>query len=521
MLRSFMLTPSVEARREDIIEHIHAINPSMQEVTVISNDTMIVGSASEVFLKFGSKKYWVTPTFIEEVVKMQLRTFPLSEERRQVVSLCFAPLCITTVGFDTNSAASICKYILLLGGTYSRTMNDAVTLLIARTPLSAKIDEARRLGLPIVTVEWLKNCYSHLKRVDIDKYQFSLFENTTFTSSDLTSKQQKELRRNIMNNDGIWKDRLDDSIDIVIASSLAMTKKIKIALSAGIPIVKPKWIIDSVAMKGRELSKEYVLNWWSNTNEKSELFKGISFSTNDKTLTKAILANGGEIAYPDKAKFVVVALGENCGTKSDRFVTDKWIWRCIEMQAIVDLSSSILFRPLSFKVPVSSFAGYVVSIIGFSDDQRCELSDAVRVLGGVPMSRMHKTSKLAISDEINEKTKKASEKYKDTVFIRSLFISDFLLSGEMPDVKKYSLEVAMKEKLVSLCNMITSVKQDNYIRKGPVVLARLDDEPSSAASDASEIEADIFYDSRPKHRLEPMTNSSYDPLMSALSSSGI
>ena len=514
-----MLTPSVEDRREDIVDQIHAINPSMQEVTTISSDTLIVGSASEVFLKFGSRKYWVTPIFIEETVKMQLTAFPLSEERRQVVSLCFAPLCITTVGFDTQSAASICKYILLLGGTYSRMMNDAVTLLIARTPLSSKIDEARKLGLPIVTVEWLKNCYSHLKRVELDKYQFSLFENMSFTSSDLTSKQQRELRRNIENNDGIWKDRLDDSIDIVIASSLTMTKKIKIALSAGIPIVKPKWILDSVSMKGRELSKEYVLNWWSNTEEKCELFKGITFSTNDQTLTRAILAHGGSIAYPDKAKFVVVTLGENCSSKSDRFVTDKWVWRCIETQTIVDLNASILFRPLSFKVPVPSFTGCVVSIIGFPDDQRCELSDAVRALGGVPMSRMHKSSKLAISDEINEKTKKASEKFKDTEFIRSLFIRDFLLSGEMPDVKKYSLDVAMKEKLTTLCKFITSVKQENVTSKGSVVLAHLDDE--SSQSDASEIEADVVYDSRPKYRLDPMTNSSYDPLMSALSSSGV
>ena len=517
MISSYIVKRTVEDRRDRIRALIKEVDPMIQEVTTYSSDTMIVTTPSDVSRHFGSSKAYVTIKFIEDVVKLEIGSFPITEERKQFVSLCLAPLCITTVGFNSEKNSELYKYIALLGATYSRQMNETVTLLVTKTMLSHKTEEARKIGLPIVTFKWLKACYNHLLRIPIDEYQFTLFLNCVFTSSDFTPKENKELKQCIESNGGSLIDILDDSVDIVIASSITMTKKIKIALKSEIPIVKPEWIRDSVARNGAPLSNGYVINWWIRSDTKSDLFSDMSFFTKNETLRKAILANSGKICDNESdAQYIVTEFGQNSAEITDKHVTEKWIYKCIETNRIVDISSSILNRPLMFDVPIKEFVGRAVSLLDMNDNQRSELSDAIRVLGGVPMWNIHKNTELAIALTMNEKVRNAQIKHPNVTFIKPNFIRDFLISGKVPDIESYSLQKEMKDKLNSLCASIKSTKI--LIQRNKKKGIRFDEE--SLHSDTSEVEADVVYDSRQKHRFDTTSKSPNDPLMSALSSSG-
>lgn len=525
-IATYFISPSVAQHKQSIRKLIYAINPSLIEVSHASSDTVTICTQSEVFMRFGTSRYYATSKFIEETKQLNIGRLPLSLDRRQFTSLCLASQIVTIVGFDQNEFSQILKYVFLLGATFSKTLDDSVTLVITKTVLSRRIEEARRLGISIVSKDWIVNCYQKSSFLPIDSFKIDLFHGLRATSSELSSSERKKLKEAFEENGGIWSEVLDVKTDILFTPLLMMTNKVKVALKSNLPIVRPSFVYESVESKGRALTRDYVINWWSDINaERTKLFNNLAFCllTPDDLLPPAIVANGGMVVQnPERANILVVGIQnhqELSNIDNDKVVTDLWVWRSIESGNILDKTASMLFRPLKFSVPIQSFTDISVAIIGLADEQRCDLYDAVKVLGGIPTSRLHKSVKIALIGKAikNEKIDKLRAKFSAVTFLNPLFIRDILTSGNIPDLGLYTVGSELKQKIANVCHSILSISRNDKFdifknkKQSPI--------SDELISDASEAEPEVYL-AKPFHRLRPLArHDSYDPLLEALSSS--
>jgi topoisomerase (DNA) II binding protein 1 len=59
----------------------------------------------------------------------------------------------------------------------------------------------------------------------------------------------------------------------------------------------------------------------------------------------------------------------------------EWIYRCVEENKILDISSCILFTPLPFTVPYDSCKSLLVSLTGFRDEERENIQRLLSTIG--------------------------------------------------------------------------------------------------------------------------------------------
>ena len=486
MIRSYLIHPSIYHIRDEIRSLLRIIDPYLKEVRNYSKDCLIIASVEEVIKNFGSNMFYVTKNVLNDMIKMELNVFPFNDDSKQLISLSLLSFNVTSVGFSSIEKVEIYKHVLLLCGKYSKDLNEQTNIVISNAVLSPKIDDARKMSIPIIKKEWLDSCYSGLKLFLIDDFKCGIFQNVVFTSTDLTKNENKALKNIIVNNGGKWTDKLDDTVDFVITNSMVITKKIKIALDSEIPIIKKRCIDDSIVSGHLLLTKDYLLNWWIRYDEKDELFKDISFATNNETIITAIIAHSGQIVNPIIAQYVIVDCEMKCTELLDKTVMEKWLWSCIESHTIIDPEICVLYKPISFNVPVPSFKGVMITILETDQKISSELSEAVRILGGIPINHIHQSAKMIISSTTSENLEKIKESYPKIRIIKPQFIFDFLKKGFMPNPNDYLLIKSQK------INMKSEQCESNKTTKCH----------PEHESGASEVEVDTISHSKSVHYLD-------------------
>ena len=226
----FYLSKSVETNFLEIRELILQLPFHISEVSSISPNSIIIASPSEIIQSYGTKHYMITENVIREMITLQIPEFPFYPHNHSInqrISLCFAPLWISCVGFKQDDVNDINRKVNLLGGVFARTFSSNVTLLISETNVSRKVIESRVNEIPIVVKKWLDDCFFYTDRLPLaqdiinvsaqsEQYLLPPYQGITFSSTDLTPSSRHELKRLAINGGGSWTDKYDSSVTYLI-----------------------------------------------------------------------------------------------------------------------------------------------------------------------------------------------------------------------------------------------------------------------------------------------------------------
>lgn len=537
---TFYLSPSLTTNLDDIRNLIKHLSFHMTEVFTPSPDTLQIGSLSEVIDSYESSRYIITETVLHDIVTHQIPEFPLQIHPIPVcqrISLCLSPLWILCVGFNTDEIMDINRKVSLLGGTLTRDFSENVTIVISHTNISPKVIKARKYNLPIVSKQWLDDCFSEVQRIPLTKNDYLLppFHGITFTSTDLVSKTRRELKKLAVNNGGTWSDVYDDSITYLVAEGLSNTKKIGIALCQGVPIVRPTYL--------RNPSKFDVINWWCMSNQKMPLFDGFIFSIhkncdNIDAIQEAIIAHSGEINK--NATYLIVPHGfdtskwmkSNSGNESEskkfsglNFVTTDWLWACIENKKILPFDMSPLYQPLPFPCPIETAKNVTFYLSSsLNDESRKTAACLVRESGGFPVFKFTNNVQYTIAEKYNHELMKLEINQKVPV-VSIEFVVQLLKTGKFPDPKLFQLGGKQKDAMMSkLCKIIMNKSKesendvenmnkndlatDSNLNKTDYERSDLESFTQDLTSTQNEVTIEVKYDSQAKQSQDTVPENS-------------
>jgi len=447
-----MILPSLSSEGELIKRLIISKFGNIRETSDKTKTTIIVGNDEEVMSKYGSPYYYVTKKYLEGIDNMKSLI-----NCKQCISSCLCNVAVKYTGFNKDSSMVIDRYTTLLGGAIASHINNKVSVLIAKSSLCQQVKEAQKLQIPVVCYDWIISCLESSSFHEYSDFSLLVFSGCVFTSSDLNSELSKQCKFMVSKNGGIWIDHLNDGVSFLVATSLNRTEKIRIALEFSIPIVTPDWLKMCIS-KNELIRTTNILNWWQVVSVRSPLFEGLRFFSESPYIKEAILAHSGSIVDSEKSADYVVSQPFNKNSESSEcYITEKWIWSCIQMNAIIPIDSSPLFKPLSFLIPIQSLKGSVFSLIGLSIKLKDDISESIRLIGGIPIYKLHKTTQYVIvNDDYNE-----NGDHQNILYIYPQFIYEILKTGNVPDPFLYSTKHRKQNNIVKLCNNLSTRKYMN------------------------------------------------------------
>lgn len=456
--RFFWISPQVTKRQDELRRIVTKINPIATETTNSEQEsTLHITVVEEVISKYGNKDIYVTDQCIFEAERRSINNPDFFRDNHQYLSLCLLNISITSTGFSGTDICRISKLISLLGGTFHKNFSNDTTLVIAAWTASKKVYDAAELDLPIVSIDWINQCFKNLIRLPPNDYLLPCFQGCTFSSSNLIPNQRSELSKMIKNGGGKWNEALDDSTAYLIAQYLSSTKKIMIALKGNVPIIKPEWIRKSIIRISSPI--QYALNWWAVSDDQLDIFKGMTFGL-DKSIKDrevfidAIVASGG--SYSEKPNYYIVQNDLNSAQSESRptYVSPRWVLSCISERKFVNINDSPTYVPYKFITPLPDVIGQSIVLYKFDENTRFELSDVLRDFGANVFFSFSKNANFVISQDPDSNLLKVSKEYEIPV-IHAKWIYDIMKCGKAPPIDNYIVkqnEVKMSFKM--LCERI-------------------------------------------------------------------
>ena len=456
MFRSFCFSPDIETKKETARAILQNLYPGIKEVQkAIGNDTLTIAKQDELLNHYGDSKYYVTINLLEEIYELKYPKIPFNNKSKlkQLASLSFSKQNIMLIGFSSNEGLDILKKIELLGGKFATEISKNVTVVVAKTRLSKRLEDAYKYNIPIVTKDWIDSCFSSLTCFDLNRFLMPPFFGMNITSTDLSLTESKQISRLVKKNGGIWSDALSDNTTCLIAENICSSKKIQIALQSHMPIIKPKWISDS-SISNYTSPIEYTLNWWiyDQTNQEliefkrnKQIFNGLVFGIHCDVLLfdelkEAIEASGGIIG--PKPNYLIVPSSFQSTNVESIYVSTHWVWDCISQSKVLDYNSSILYRPLTYTIPVKEIQGKVFALIDIegSNDIKINCAESIRLLGGTVIYRDSKSAEFYVTQDATKLKEKFKDKQKSIdkkKFVSPLFVTEMIKTGHLPDPRSF------------------------------------------------------------------------------------
>lgn len=433
----FVVLPSVVSDVEKIRHAVRVANPGITEVSSIEVGCLVIGSVADVETFYDSEHWFLTDECVLSCFDQFSNGFPLTEERRQLISLTLSRVRVGVIGFTADLLLRYSQMVTLMNGDFGPFSED-VDVVIADNAIAQGVFTARRLGIRVTTSEWIVHCYQQRRFVNPIEFQLPIFHKWTFTSTDLPRSEVNELKQIILAHGGVWQSAYDSSVLSVIANRLLPTKKIMLALQAGVPIVTPDLVRDFDAEEFLEFSS-YTLNWWAvDGGSTLRVFAGITFTADDDVpyldiVKHLIEENGGEFESP--SQFHILPHGRNKKVTCET-VSVHWVLACLEAKTIVSRDGCLIYRPLAFDLPINGMENVQVSLVSIGSSVRTVLAEMVRILGGTVVYTLHKSSKYVVSDNPDDDLKSRAAEMNICV-VSSCFILEMVKSGIVPDAKKF------------------------------------------------------------------------------------
>ncbi|GMI77118.1 meiosis defective 1 [Hibiscus trionum] len=169
---------------------------------------------------------------------------------KQRFSCCLAMdgLKVLASGFDMDEKVKIEKLVTAMGGVLHTKASLDVSFVIVKNVLAAKYKWAFNvLKKPIVTVQWLYQCWSEHRVVPQDSYRVLPFTGLTICVTRIPADERKEIEKLIIQNGGKYSAELTKKCTHLISPE---GDKYKVARRWGhVHIVVRKWFDQSIARR--------------------------------------------------------------------------------------------------------------------------------------------------------------------------------------------------------------------------------------------------------------------------------
>jgi hypothetical protein len=447
----YWLSPSVTREKFTLRSSLDHIIPGITPAATSGGPrTLHIGTPEEVLAAYGSDLYYCTSSVIRELAANHLHHFDLTPESRQSISLCFRGFCIATSCSDDSARDMLRRTTLALGGEFVSPDSDHLTHFVTDIPIFPdyilnQIDE-----LFLVTFAWVQQSFEQQKVLPVDAFRLKPFSNLFFTSSDLDPDEAHHLKKIVVAGGGVWCNSYDDSISFVVTHRLAMTPKIRLALSASVPIVKPAWLL--AQQRNFANPANFLLNFWCWQDRRSQLFEGFSFAIHidceDRDLViETITANSGSFGQePDF--FVVPHFYES---PDGHYVTPTWVWSSVTEQRVLPVTDSRVYSP--FAVRKICLKGYVVALCKLRESDRFELAEGLRAFGVAVHFRISELAKVAVADSQDCDLKTQAARFR-VPLVKISWVLELLEKGVAPNVEAFLLDGRSGLNIRNLCSEI-------------------------------------------------------------------
>ena len=455
----YCVLESLASERSAVRRAMKTIDSQIVEADAPAAGCLVVGGDGDVDEFFDSEFCFMTFACVKEVMEQGLGGFPVTERNKQLVSLALADLRIGLVGLSTDVIYECAQKVALLNGQIV-PLSESVDVVIAERGFAAGVFRARERRVPVVRREWLERTYGERVFQEYEKHLLPVFERWTFTSTDLTPSDANELKRIVLAGGGNWQSTYDGDVLCVIANNLLPTKKIWLALEAGVPIVKPALIRDFGSGVFHPFHS-YLLNWWGEASDAPRLFEKMTFSVDSEApwsepLKRLIEENGGKVEKP--CMFRVLSHGHEKASKPGA-VSVHWVLSCLENRKIVKLEDCLIYRPVRFSVPIRDMENVTVSLFRLSDQARPVIAEIIRIMGGTVYYRLHKQSTYVIAEEEDEEMQKRAAEMNIPVLC-PYFIIHIAKTGKLPDPNGFLLQGPDNTKLMQFAEALEQKTRD-------------------------------------------------------------
>ncbi|XP_011091797.1 DNA topoisomerase 2-binding protein 1-A isoform X2 [Sesamum indicum] len=157
---------------------------------------------------------------------------------------------ILASGFEKDEKAEIAKMVTAMGGVLVTKASSDVSFVIVKNVLAQKYKWAlNNLKKPIVTTNWLLQCWKEHRVVPQDCYRVLPFSGLTICVSGIPADERKEMEKLVMQNGGKYSAELTKRCTHLVCDA-PEGDKYKVAKRWGhIYIVTRKWFHQSVARR--------------------------------------------------------------------------------------------------------------------------------------------------------------------------------------------------------------------------------------------------------------------------------
>ena len=515
----FYVSPSLLDQRASIGRTVNQIQRGVTYTDVFGGSkTLHILSAKECLACTNAAAYALTASCLDEIADLGLGHFGLSQSRRRLVSLCFHGLCFGAGKYAREKLDDLASMVNLCGGEFvENSETEKMTHYVTDFPVIPRFISSSRVDIEVVTSEWVCRCFREGRCRKVESP--APFGGLVFTSSDLESRESRELKQLVVSNGGSWHDAYDDSIQFLVSRRLAMTPKVKLALSAGVPIVKPDWIRAQVQCLVSP--EDFTLNFWCFTKERSRLFAGKMFAIHvdceqRDCVIEAVKANSGK--FSDRPDFLIVPHFYQ-ETSSIPAVTATWLWCCISEQRLVPRDSALVFSQFPFDKPSGDLKGYVVALYKMNDSERYYLAEGLRCLGVTVHFRVSEYSNIVVAESLDDDLVRVAQRY-DISVVRTTWAIALLKTGKLPSARAFIHESGKDRSIDKIClDLQRSVSKDG---SSPIVRPPKDVLTSQSLATFSDEETEmatspritVAYDARNIDPNSSQGDVSVDPLMS-------
>lgn len=157
---------------------------------------------------------------------------------------------LLTSGFEMDERAEIAKLVTAMGGVLQTKASMDVSFVIVKNVLAAKYKWALNvLKKPIVSINWLHQCWKEHRVVPQDSFRVPPFSGLTVCVSRIPADERKQMEQLILQNGGKYSAELTKKCTHLV-SDAPEGDKYKVAKRWGhIHIISRKWFDQSVARR--------------------------------------------------------------------------------------------------------------------------------------------------------------------------------------------------------------------------------------------------------------------------------
>lgn len=470
--RKCVLLNSLHEQRSEIRGILKSINSQIVEVQpdFADDQTLVIGTDAEVLDSYKTDKnqYMISMNCLNEIRAKKLKSIPLTEMNRYLISIALYNKFISFVGFREDDLFELITMVILLGGTVSPVSED-VDIVVSNRTLSWSHIKIRAYKVPIVTQEWLQRVYDTKTYQPSSDYLLPVFSGWIVTSTDLTPSDSKRLSECVMKNGGTWQSTYDPEVIFVVARNLLPTKKIWAAILSRVPVIHPVIIHDYASGQFQKPFETYVLNPWVLPDASVErIFDGFTFKISKdipeyETLHEIVQVHGGR--FGDPCTHYVVPHGSYDAMVCRSAVSVNWVLACAEKRHALDVARNVIYTPVPFTVPLPEIANKTFSLFHLDDSERPTLGEIVRVLGGTVVYRLHKSASYVIASGNDDKMMEWCAQ-TGVPALTPQFLVYVLRTGEVPDTAQFLIKESDTTRLEKLCQSVKNTARSVIPRSG-------------------------------------------------------